>query len=302
MNNRITRRTAIGGLAAGMLTMSLTACHAGLTDTFTVGSKEFTEELLLGELYAQLLEYGGMKVRRRLGLGGTQVAMAALRRGSIDLYPEYTGTALLNQLKLPLIRNSDELYQTVSREYRKRYNLVWLDQAPMNDTQALAVTRAFSERHHISTLSELAAAASGLRLGAVPEFIDRVDGLPGLQKVYGGFKFAKVRILDSGLKYRALLANDVDVVVAFGTDGAIASDNLVVLTDDKHFWPAYHVAPVVRAEALAKHPLIARLLNPLAPHLTDAVMSGLNEQIDGKKRDTVEVATEFLRQSGLVRG
>jgi len=194
------------------------------------------------------------------------------------------------------------MYATVARAYRKQYNIVWLDEAPMNDTQALAVTREFSEKQQITTLTQLAAAASRLRLGAVPEFVSRADGLPGLQHFYGGFRFAQVRLLDIGLKYRALLANDVDVVVAFGTDGAIIADHLVVLKDDRHFWPAYHVAPVVRAQTLAKHPLIAQLLNPLAPTLTDNVMSQLNEQIDGAKREIADVASEYLQRVGLVRG
>ena len=302
MNQPLTRRRVLQGLATLGLTSALNGCHGGLAQTISIGSKEFTEEILLGEMYAQLLEHGGLHVQRRLGLGGTQVAMAALRRGAIDLYPEYTGTALLTQLQLPIIRDGKKLYETVAQAYRTRYDLIWLDEAPMNDTQALAVTSTFSVWHKLTNLSELAIAAPQLRLGAVPEFIHRADGLPGLQRIYGGFQFAQVHILDSGLKYRALTAGDIDVVVAFGTDGAIQTNNLVLLHDDRGFWPAYHVAPVVRQETLRKHPLISRLLNPLAPTLTDNVMSRLNAQIDGEKREVADVASTYLQHIGLITG
>jgi osmoprotectant transport system substrate-binding protein len=302
MTNHLSRRSLLGGVGALGLSIALDGCGMRGGLTIAVGSKEFTEELLLGEMYAQLLEHGGFRVRRHLGLGGTQVAMSALQHGAIDLYPEYTGTALLNQLKLPLIKDDKILYDTVARAYKAQYQLIWLDQAPMNDSQAIAVTREFSNTHRLKTMSDLSTIASTLRLGAVPEFVHRTDGLPGLQQTYGGFHFAQVRILDSGLKYRALLAKDVDAVVAFGTDGAIISDHLLVLEDDKRFWPTYHVAPVVRESTLQKHPLIAKLLNPLAPTLSSEVMSRLNEQVDGEKREVADVASEYLQKIGLVRG
>jgi osmoprotectant transport system substrate-binding protein len=288
------RAQALGLIAAA----PIAGCGHG--SSLAVGSKNFTEELLLGELYAQLLEKAGLNPGRKLDLGGTQIAMAALQRGEIDLYPEYTGTALLVVLGQAPLHDANAIYQTVKEQYAKRYDLVWLDPAPMNDTQALATTQAIRARYHVETLSDLSKAAPQLRLGAVPEFVKRADGLPGLQRTYGGFAFKSVRLLDIGLKYKALEQGDVDVVVAFGTDGAIAAENLYIFTDDKHVWPTYQAAPVVRAATLTKYPAIATSLNRLAPLLTDPVMRALNESIDGpQKREPADVAREFIAAHSL---
>jgi len=275
-------------------------CARPNPNAISVGSKDFTEELILGEMYAQLLEKAGFSVTRKLNLGGTQVAMEALRRGDIDLYPEYTGTALITILGDKALRDEAAIYATVKREYAKRYALVWLAPAPMNDTQALAMTQAGSAKYGVRTLSQLALAAPQLRLGAIPEFTTREDALPGLQRVYGGFQFKAVKLFDIGLKYKALEGGNVDVVVAFGTDGQIAADHLIVLRDDKRFWPPYHVAPVVRHATLDRHPEIAPTLNKLAPLLNDDVVRGLNERVDGEKADPADVAQSFLSGHGLV--
>jgi osmoprotectant transport system substrate-binding protein len=291
----VNRAAALALLAAA----PLAAC-GGASDVTKVGSKNFTEALLLGELYAQLLEDRDQKVRRRLDLGGTDIAMAALRRGEIDLYPEYTGTALLVVLKHALVGDAAQTFDYVRAQYAAQFGLTWLDPAPMNNTEALATTRAISARYGIRTLSDVAAKAPQLRLGAVPEFVHRPDGLPGLRRVYGGFEFKAVTLLDFGLKYQALLAGDVDIVVAFGTDGAIVADDLIVMRDDKHLFPPYQVAPVVRTAALQARPAIATVLNRVAPLLTDRVMQSLNNQIDGaQKREPADVARDFIAQHGL---
>jgi osmoprotectant transport system substrate-binding protein len=265
-----------------------------------VGSKNFSEELLLGEMYAQLLEHAGLSVERKLNLGGTQVALEAIRHGDIDLYPEYTGTALLTTLKLAPISDSVRMFQTIKSGYEQRYDLTWLQPAPMNDSQALAVTPAVARTYGLYTLSDLSRLAPQLRLGAIPEFTQREDGLPGLQRAYGGFVFKSVGLFDIGLKYRALETGNVDVVVSSGTDGRILADNLILLKDDKHFWPAYHVAPVVRRSTLAIHPRIAGALNAVSPFLTDSEMRGLVYDIDERKKEPADVATSFLRRIGLV--
>ncbi len=295
MMKRMTRARALGLLGSA----TLAACGGRGPDSVAVGSKNFTEELVLGEMYAQLLEHAGLHVARKLDLGGTQVAMEALQRGDIDLYPEYTGTALITVLKLPPAHDAAANYRAVASAYRAKYDLVWLAAAPMNDTQALATTRAVAQRFGLKTLGDLSRAAPQLRLGAIPEFTKREDGLPGLQRAYGGFHFKDVKLFDIGLKYQALLSGNVDVVVAFGTDGQIASDDLVVFVDDKHFWPAYQVAPVVRAKTLAAHPAIATELNKLAPLLTDGVMRGLNARVDGALQEPADVARSFLGSHGL---
>jgi osmoprotectant transport system substrate-binding protein len=280
--------------------LALTAC-AGQSNpnAVAIGSKDFTEESILGELYAQILEKNGIAVTRKLDLGGTQVAMEALQRGDIDLYPEYTGTALITELKEKPSKDAAANYETVKREYEARYGLTWLAAAPFNDTQALATTQAIRQRYGLTTLSDLSKAAPQLRLGAIPEFTKREDALPGLQKAYGGFQFKDVKLFDIGLKYKALELGQVDVVVAFGTDGQIQVDKLYVFVDDKHFWPSYQAAPVVRDAALHAHPEIAGYLNKLAPLLDDATMRGLNAQVDGDKKDPADVARAFLTQHGL---
>jgi osmoprotectant transport system substrate-binding protein len=277
----------------------LVRCQRPTGPAVAVGSKDFTEELILGEMYAQILEKNGFNVTRKLDLGGTQVAMEALQRGDIDLYPEYTGTALVTELKQRPGKDARANYDAVKRAYAARYDLVWLAAAPFNDTQALATTQAFATQHGLRTLSDLSRAAPQLRLGAIPEFTKREDALPGLQKAYGGFAFKDVKLFDIGLKYKALESGQVDVVVAFGTDGQIDVDHLYVFVDDKHFWPSYQAAPVVRKATLARYPALAKHLDALAPLLTDDVMRGLNAQVDGQKKDPADVAGPFLRAHGL---
>ena len=292
---QLTRARALALFASAPL---LASC--GGSNAIKVGSKNFTEELILGELYAQALEHAGIPVTRKLNLGTTDIAMAALQRGEIDLYPEYTGTALLNVLHLPPDSDPKRSYASVKSAYAKRFDLVWLDPAPMNDTQALATTQEIAGRYALGRLSDLAAKANELRLGAVPEFLTRADGLPGLQKRYGGFRFKQVKTVDNGLKYQALEHGDVDVVIAFSTEGQLKADNLVVLEDDKHLFPSYAVAPVVRKATLDAKPALAEPLNKLAPLLTNEAMQNLNLQVDGKlKREPADVARDFLKQNGL---
>ena len=294
----ITRARALALIGA---TASLAACGGGADGKhpIAVGSKDFTEELILAEMYALILEQNGFTVTRKLNLGGTQVAMAALQRGDIDLYPEYTGTALLTQLKVTPSKDAAANYETVKAYYDSHYKLTWLDAAPFNDTQALATTQAISRKYGVKTLSDLSKAAPQLRLGAIPEFVKRADALPGLRKAYGGFAFKDIKIFTIGLKYKALASGNVDVVVAFGTDGQIEVDKLIVFEDDKHFWPSYQVAPVVRNELLATYPAIATHLNKLAPLLTDSIMRGLNAQVDGARKEPKDVAAEFLKTHGF---
>jgi osmoprotectant transport system substrate-binding protein len=295
---RSVSRAAALALLGGAATF-VAGCGPGSATTVSIGAKDFTEERILGELYAQLLEENGFTVVRKLDLAGTQIAMEALQRGDIDLYPEYTGTALIAVLNEKPSKNAAANYATVKREYESRYRLTWLDVAPFDDSQALATTQAIRDRFHLTTLSDLSKAAPKLRLGAIPEFTKREDALPGLQKAYGGFEFADVKLFEIGIKYKALELGQIDVVVAASTDAQIALDHLYVFVDDKHFWPSYQVAPVVRDDTLRAHPEIAGFLNKLAPLLDDDTMRALNAQVDGDKKDPVDVAQAFLAQHGL---
>lgn len=271
--------------------------------TLKVGSKDFTEEFILAEMYALLLEDAGFKVERKFNLGGTPIAHAALVKGDIDLYPEYTSTGLLTVLKKAPIADAKAVLEEVRKGYKDQFNLEWLEPASFNNTQALATTKDVSEKYGIKTYSDLAAKAAELRLGGPAEFAEREDGIKGLQKAYGGFQFKEFKQLGTGsLRYEALKNGQVDVVVAFGTDGQISGLGLVLLRDDKSFYPVYQAAPVVRADAMAKSPKIAEALNKLAPLLTDEIMAGLNWQVDGPdKKEFAAVARAFLQEKGLIK-
>lgn len=274
---------------------------AGSGATIVVGSKDFTEQFILGEMYALMLENAGFKVDRKLNLGGTPVAQQALLSKQIDLYPEYTGTGLLTVLKQPVSSDRQQVFKTVHDMYQQQFSLIWLDPAPMNNTQALAMTQEGAQKYGIKTISDMAAKASELVMAGPPEFQEREDGLPGIQKAYGNFKLKAYKSVDSGLRYQALTQGQADVVVAFGTDGEIAANKLVVLQDDKNLFPPYQVAPVVRKEVLDANPQVATVLNQLAPKLTDDVMRQLNYEVSGNKREPADVAKEFLKSQGLIK-
>lgn len=283
-----------------------TAATAGTGGTgaargpINVGSKDFIEQFILGHMYALALENAGFDVERKLNLGGTDVAQAALASGEIDLYPEYTGTGLLTVLKLPVNTDREAVFQAVAEGYQEQFNLVWLDPAPMNNAQALAMTRERAEELNITTISDMVAQASTLRMVGPAEFQEREDGLPGLQEVYGDFELDEYIAVDPGLRYRALVDGQADVTVAFGTDGEIAAYDLVLLQDDKGMFPPYQVAPVVRQATLDAHPEVAAVLNSIAPLLTDEVMQRLNNEVSGNEREPEDVAREFLVEAELI--
>ena len=282
------------------LSLILAACGGGAKGSVTVASKDFTEQFILGEMYALLLEDAGYTVERKLNLGGTPVTQAALLSGEIDVYPEYTGTGLLTVLKLPVMSDPQAVFDTVKTEYAAQFQLAWLDPAPMNNTQALAMTKARAAELGITTFSDMVAHASELVLIGPPEFAEREDGIPGLKQVYGDFEFANFLSVDPGLRYQALLNGEADVVVAFGTDGELAAYDLLSLVDDKGLYPPYQVAPVIRQAVLDENPEIAETLNALAPLLTNETMQRLNNEVSGNGREPADVAQEFLAQEGLI--
>jgi osmoprotectant transport system substrate-binding protein len=321
----ITRRTIVRSLAATPVAALTLQAHGNSFLTaraqgtpIKIGSKNFTEELILGEMYALLLENAGLTVEKRLNLGGTEVAQAALVAGEIDLYPEYTGTGLTVVLGIPIetvtsatpasgtpaaaATVSEAVYKTVADEYKKQFDLVWLDPSAFNDTQALAVKRAFAEEKGIKTISDLAKIAGDLTIVAPSDFVERPDGLKGLEDFYG-MKFGNNLSVEPGIRYQALQDDQAQVVLAFSTDGQVAGLDLVLLIDDKELWPPYNVSPVVRNDTLTANPGIADALNPLAPLLTDEAMAALNWQVDGPdKLEPEEVARAFLQEQGLISG
>lgn len=288
-------------LTAVFLAAFLTACGGSDDENrVVVASKDFTEQFILGEMYAQLLEDAGYTVDRRLNLGGTPVAHQALLDGQIDLYPEYTGTGLLTVLGMGVMSDETAVYNTVRDAYAEQFSLVWLDPAPMNNTQALAMTRARATELGITTFSDMVANAGQLVLIGPPEFAEREDGLPGLREVYGDFTFRNFLTVDPGLRYQAIQSGEADVVVAFGTDGELAAFDLLTLIDDRGLYPPYQVAPVVRQATLDANPDLANLLNSLAPLLTDDTMQRLNNEVSGQGREPADVARDFLVSQGLI--
>lgn len=301
--SRFFQRWVVFLLLALLVMTGAIACgesNASDPEVIRIGSKDFTEQFILGEMYALVLEKAGLSVERKLNLGGTPVAHEALHAGEIDLYPEYTGTGLLTVLKLPATSNPQAVYDKVATTYKSKFNLVWLDPAPMNNTQALAMTRQTSESLDIQTISEMVAQANQLVMIGPPEFEVREDGLPGLETAYGQFDLKAYKAVDPGLRYKGLVDGEADIAVAFGTDGEIAAFDLVLLEDDKRLFPPYQVAPVVSQAALDRYPEIADVLNALAPKLTDEVMRNLNYQVSGNQREPNEVARNFLTEAGLL--
>ncbi|MCA9953821.1 MAG: hypothetical protein KC434_03825 [Anaerolineales bacterium] len=295
------KKLVLALLAVLLATAVLSGCGGG-EKTVTVASKDFTEQFILGEMYSLMLEDAGYTVERKLNLGGTPVTHQALLDGEIDVYPEYTGTGLLTVLKLGVMSDPQAVYDEVKADYAEQFSLVWLDPAPMNNTQALAMTKERASELGITTFSDMVAHADELVLIGPPEFVEREDGIPGLKRVYGDFEFADILTVDPGLRYQALLNGEADVVVAFGTDGELAAYDLLSLEDDQGLYPPYQVAPVIRQAVLDENGDIAEILNSLAPLLTDSTMQRLNNEVSGNGREPDEVAREFLVEEGLIDG
>jgi glycine betaine/choline ABC-type transport system substrate-binding protein len=256
--------------------------------------------LIIAELMAQMIEAKtDLDVQRKLNLGGSMICHTALTRGEIDLYAEYTGTALTAILKQAVSSDPDQVYQAVKQAYAERFQCEWLMPFGFNNTYTLTVRGEFADSKGVSRISELAPLAAELEAGFTAEFAVREDGYPGLKKTYG-FGFGKTRDMDPGLMYKAVAREEVDVICAFATDGRIAAYNLTTLEDDKAFFPPYYAAPVVRSEALAEHPGVRDALAPLAGLLDDATMQKLNLEVDEQKRDPGVVAREFLVAKALI--
>lgn len=265
-----------------------------------IGTKNFTEQLILGELMAQLIEARtNLRVERRFNLGGTMICHGALKSGGIDLYPEYTGTALTVILKQPVIADPARAYETVAREYQPRFAAEWLHPFGFNNTYAITVRKSDATSRNLRMISDLTAIAGRLRAGFTAEFSERPDGYPGLRRAYE-LEFSEVRDLDPSLMYQAIANREVDVIGAFATDGRIRAFDLHPLRDDRGFFPPYQAAPVIRTEVLQAHPELREVLGLLAGRLDDATMQGLNFEVDEKKRRPADVAREFLARLGLL--
>jgi osmoprotectant transport system substrate-binding protein len=264
-----------------------------------VGSKNFTEQFVVAEIYAQALEAAGIKVERKLNLGGTLIAHKALEEKQIDLYPEYTGTMLLAVLKAEPMTDQKTVYDKVKTEYAGK-GLVLLNEAPLNNTYNMVVRPETAAQYKLETLSDLARVSKELKLGAGPEFRDRKDGLPGLKAKYG-IEFKEDLQMAIGLRYQALSNKQIDVVNGYATDGMISALKLKRLKDDKNLWPPYYLVPVVRKDALDTNPKIADVLNRVSAMLDEVSVAEMNYKVDNDKEEPKDVARAFLRARGVVR-
>jgi osmoprotectant transport system substrate-binding protein len=280
--------------------IALGSCGAVGHDEIVVGSKNFSEQALLGEIVAQHLEARThQEVTRRFYLAGSYICQQALLAGRIDMYVEYTGTALTAVLHDPLESDPTAVFERVRSEYQRRFGLEVLPSLGFNNTFAIVVRGEDARRLHLRTISDAAPYTRGWRAGFGYEFMERPDGFAGLARTYG-LAFAETpRILDLGLLYRALLEKQVDFVAGNSTDGLLAARDLTMLDDDKHYFPPYEAVPVVRADALRRFPEMRAALMELAGKINDAEMRRMNYEVDGEHRDIADVAREFLRAKGL---
>ncbi len=292
-----------GPLALIVLTLlfcgTLISCGPPHPNHPVIGAKNFTEQVVLGELLAQQIEAKGMKVDRRFYLAGSYICNQALISGRIDAYVEYTGTALTAILKQPVNRDPEAVLRTVRNLYQQRYHIAVLDPLGFENTFAMIIRGDDAARLHIDTLSESAQYTPQWVLGVGYEFEQRPDGLPGLSKAYDLHFKDQPRTMDLGLLYRAINAHQVDMIAGNSTDGPIASFHLKVLADDKHYFPPYQAVPLVRDAALQRWPAMRVAINELQGKVTADDMSAMNEAVDGEHRDPAVVVREFRQKKGL---
>jgi osmoprotectant transport system substrate-binding protein len=264
----------------------------------SIGSKNFTEQLVLGELLAQYLgQSTSLPIEKRFYLAGSYICHQALLAGRIDMYVEYTGTALVAILKQPPSFDHAAVFNQVKNLYAQRFGLEVLPSLGFENTFAMVMRGNDARRLKLKTLSDVAAVAPQLRLGVGYEFLERPDGYPGLAAKYG-LKFAEApRVMDLGLLYRALQNNQVDMVAGSNTDGLIAALDLVVLEDNLHYFPPYDAVPIVRRQLLERHPEVAAALHRLSGRISVDDMRRMNYAVDGGKKDAAVVVREFLEQA-----
>lgn len=289
------------------LCLGLNPAWAASKGKIVVGSKEFTEQRILGNLLIETLKNAGYETDDKTGLGGTLVVREALKNDQIDIYMAYNGTILMTALKHKTpITDPVECYNVVKKEDMEKNGIAWLSPTTVNNTYCLVMRAAHAKSLSIATLSDLAAFVNkdkkALKVGLNAEFYARPDGYPKLKKAYG-FKVPMSQIVKmrSGLLYNAIRDNQVDVCVAFATDGRIKGFDLVVLEDDKKFFPAYTVAPIVKQTTLDKYPDLPEVLKPLTDALTDAEMTKLNFQVDIEKKQVNDAAREWLKAKNIIK-
>jgi len=271
------------------------ACTRNDGNVIRVGSKDFTESLIVAEIYSLALEAAGFTVDRTGHNLASGLVHGAIVSGEIDLYPEYTGTGLLTILGLPLMVDPLEVYELVKREYYERYQITWLNFTEAHNGQGIVIRTELAQELGIVTLSDLQPHAHNLRFVSTAEFLDREDGLSAMVAAFGPFDFSSIDIMGGGARYEALRTNAADVSVAFTTDGHLYNTHYyTLLVEDTTIWPPYNLIPIVRNSVLEEHPGIADALNRLAPHFTTPALLHMNSQVIVYGRDIQDVAREFF--------
>jgi osmoprotectant transport system substrate-binding protein len=293
-------RTMTRLVATLLVIATLTACGPPRSDRIVIGSKNFTEQLILGEIIAQQIENKThLPVERRFYLAGTYICQQAILAGRIDIYPEYTGTALTAILKQPPTGSREQVYNQVKADYAQRFDLRIGQPLGFNDTFAMEIRGEDARRLNLKTISQAAAYAPLWRPGFGYEFMERPDGYKGLASTYGLSFAAPPRIMDLGLLARSLKDKHVDLIAGNSTDGLIWAFDFFVLEDDRHYFPPYEAVPVIRQEVLQRHPEVQTALDGLAGKISDEDMRQLNYAVDGHHRNPTQVVREFLQKKGL---
>lgn len=288
-------------VSALILAVAIVGCSEE-APSITVGSKNFLEQVLLGEIAAQHLEHRlGARVGRKLNLGGTLLVHQAIVEGAVDLYPEYLGTAAAAILHLPPSNDAESLGARVRREYATRFHLRWLNPLGFNNTFAVVIRRADADQLHVRSLSDAGRHPIGWVLGVGYEFQQRPDGLSNLLRTYELPLQGTPKVMDLGLLYRALQQGDVSMIAANSTDGLLLSLDVTRLEDDRRSFPPYHASFVVRLQTLRQEPRLEAALEELSGKLSDETMRRLNQKVLVQHGQVRQVATEFLHASGLVR-
>jgi osmoprotectant transport system substrate-binding protein len=300
---KVDQSAPLNSFVAALLLLVIVAsasCSTSRSNQIVIGSKNFTESLILGELMAQIIEARtSLKVERRFYLAGTYICHQAVLAGRIDVYPEYTGTALTAILKEKPTGDEQAVYQRVKSEYENRFGLTLGPGFGFNDTFAMEIRGEDARRLNVRTLSQAVAFATHWRAGFGYEFMERPDGYRGLIATYGLHFAEQPRVMDLGLLARALSGHQIDLAAGNTTDGLIPALDLFVLEDDRHYFPPYEAVPVIRKETIMEHPEVGQAIAQLAGKIPDEDMRRLNYAVDGQHKDVKEVARDFLHSKGL---
>lgn len=265
---------------------------AGDSSPLVIGSKDFTESIVIAEIYALALEDAGVKVERKLQLGSS-VIHDAIVNDEIDFYPEYTGTGLITRLGEEPIYDPEECYEAVKKGYADKFDITWLAHSDVNDSEGLAMLKSVADKYGITTFSDLWSHASELTFAANGEFYEQSGIFDRLQEVYGTASFKDTVTMDHTLTFQAAKSGEVDAISVYTTEGSLAVGDFLILTDDKNCWPPYYLAPIIRNDALKAHPEVQEIVDKVTATFTDENVIAMNAKVDVDGEDYSDVAKEY---------